>query len=79
MIELKSKYMEAIIQAATGTTWRWWITSKSSGDTLGSIRWYGPWRQYCFFPTEGTLFNSGCMESLVEFLKEANVEQRSKP
>lgn len=31
------------------------VTNNRSGDKLGSIMWWGPWRQYVFFPQSGTL------------------------
>lgn len=39
---------------------------------LGTIRWYGPWRQFCFYPEPATIFNVGCMndiESVIADLK----------
>ncbi len=41
------------------------IPSASSGDQLGEIRWFGRWRQYCFYPATETIFNAGCMETIV--------------
>jgi hypothetical protein len=46
----------------------WGIESRRSGDLLGIIQWYGPWRQYVFFPSEETLFNSGCLMDIREFI-----------
>lgn len=40
------------------------VDNKRSGNTLGTIRWYGPWRQYCFFPQGGTIFNTDCMDRI---------------
>jgi hypothetical protein len=25
------------------------VKNKSSGFVLGYVKWYGPWRRYCFF------------------------------
>jgi hypothetical protein len=54
----------------------WWIVSKSSGSVLGKIKWYGAWRQYCFYPENYTIFNTGCMESINEFIKEQMAARR---
>jgi hypothetical protein len=27
----------------------WECRNKSSGTVLGEVRWYGAWRQYCYF------------------------------
>ena len=37
----------------------------SNGDVetlLGVIKWFGAWRQYCFFPEENTLYNNECLK-----------------
>lgn len=47
---------------------RWRIRSRRSGDLLGTIAWYGAWRQYCFWPEPKTVFNVGCMTDINEFI-----------
>jgi hypothetical protein len=37
------------------------VFNKRSNSKLGSIRWYGAWRQYCFHPESQTIFNRGCL------------------
>jgi hypothetical protein len=44
------------------------ITSRSSGRLLGEIRWYGRWRQYCFFPESKMIFNRGCMQDIIDYI-----------
>jgi hypothetical protein len=44
------------------------IYSVASGDKLGQIRWFGRWRQYCFYPENLTIWNTGCMESVVGYI-----------
>lgn len=46
------------------------IFSKSLGDRLGEIKWYAPWRQYCFFPDEGTVWSKGCLNEVNVFIKQ---------
>lgn len=41
------------------------LISKSSGFNLGEIRWYAPWRQYCFFPNGISVFNKGCLKEII--------------
>ena len=77
MPELRSQYMKAMeLPKGTGVTKRWEIKSNSNGGLFGWIRWYGPWRQYCFFPCEGTLYNVGCMAPLIAFLSDAQKEYK---
>ena len=35
---------------------------------LGDVRWYGSWRQYCFYPEANTVFNVGCMKDINDFI-----------
>jgi hypothetical protein len=35
---------------------------------LGEVRWYPPWRQYCFLPTGNAVFNVGCMDDIKHFI-----------
>ena len=52
----------------------------SSGDVetlLGVIKWFGAWRQYCFFPKENTLYNNECLKDIKEFLEKLNKEKKN--
>lgn len=66
---VNSKYMEFDKVGDTGKTEIFNILSKSSGYILGQIKWYGKWRQYCFFPSAQCLFNVGCMDDITKFIK----------
>ena len=45
---------------------------------LGEIKWYGPWRQYCFEPRQNTIFNKTCLQDIVDVLQTLNEEQLAK-
>ena len=47
----------------------WECRSNNSNECLAVIKWYSPWRQYCFFPTPETVFNIGCLEDINHFIK----------
>jgi hypothetical protein len=53
----------------------WRVLSKRHGDVLGYVKWYAPWRQYCFWP-EGITLSSGCMRDIEDFLVQVNDEHR---
>lgn len=55
----------------------WNVRSASSGAHLGTIRWYGAWRQYCFYPTEPTIFNTDCLVEIADRLATCNRWQRN--
>ena len=45
------------------------VKSKLHGDKLGSIRWFGKWRQYAFFPEKVTIFNIECLSDIITYIK----------
>lgn len=66
-----SEYMEFFKAGytETGKTEVYDVLSKSSGAVLGHIKWYGAWRQYCFFPSPNCVFNMGCLNQINEHIK----------
>lgn len=54
-----------------------WMVLNDSNYFLGSIRWYSPWRQYCFEPGEDVdaIFNNQCLLDIAVFLQ-AETEKR---
>lgn len=69
MLEL-GKYM-TVEWLGEGKTVYLDVRNKNSGESLGKIRWYGPWRQYCFYPTNA-LFNQSCLDLLARYLRHLN-------
>jgi len=68
----ESEYLEFqdVIDGRERKTERIHVVSKSHGVILGDISWYGPWRQYVFFPDDDTLFNRACLRDIADFLDE---------
>ena len=71
-----SEYLEFKEIEVRTKTRQWSIISQSSGDILGAIKWYGAWRQFTFFPMPGTIWNSGCLTEIHEFLQSAQKDWR---
>jgi len=67
-----SKYLEFTVIEHKPKTVRVAVESKKTGHRLGIIMWYGPWRQYAFFPNIDTTFNSECLNDISEYIKELN-------
>lgn len=44
------------------------VSSNHSGDILGEIKWYAPWRRYVFHPKEETLYSHDCLEEIAQFI-----------
>ena len=48
----------------------WSCRNNRTGGELGRVEWYGPWRQYCFFPEPTTVFNVTCLKDIIDFLRQ---------
>lgn len=53
------------------------VYSKRHGDLLGFLRWYGAWRQYCFFPERTTIWNPECLNTINAKIAELMAERRA--
>ncbi len=58
----------------------WDVLTTSGDDLLGTIRWYGPWRQYCFMPDPNaeTVFSAGCLQDVEAHIKKLMNERKVK-
>jgi len=57
------------------------VKNKSAGDILGYVKWYGPWRKYCFFiDTPGALlvFCAHCLADIQDFINTLMEERRGE-
>jgi hypothetical protein len=77
MNEKIGKYMTAIgpEQVPGKITLRWRIVDRHDGP-LGVVAWYTNWRQYCFEPSEWTVFSAGCFLDLADFIRRVNKEHK---
>lgn len=55
----------------------WECRNNRSDDILGHVRWYAPWRQYCFYPNTETVFNKGCMNDICRFIDRLMRERKN--
>jgi hypothetical protein len=61
-----------------GKTKLLYVQSKRKIEILAVIKWYGPWRQYCFYPMPETIWNKGCMEDVQTVIKALMDERKVK-
>ena len=52
------------------------VSSRYSGALLGYVKWFVQWRQYCFFPLNGAIFDKSCMREIAEFSERATETHR---
>jgi len=67
MLENDYKYITMIKTEDKPKTSVFTICSKHQ-DYLGEVRWFGRWRQYCFFPEDDCVFSKGCMNDINNFI-----------
>ncbi len=78
-MKTKYKYIHFEEVDSTGKkTSVWQCANNKSFSYLGIVKWYGPWRQYCFFPFENTIFNKGCLEDINDFITQLMDERNVK-
>lgn len=55
-----------------------WSVRGSGGDWLGQVRWYGPWRKYCFDTEDNCTLDAACLTEIADFCRVKTEEHRSK-
>lgn len=40
------------------------------GNQLGTVKWYGPWRKYAFYPDVNTLYEWECLRDIAVFVED---------
>jgi len=63
----------------TPKTEKWAVINKSTEEPLAQIEWYYAWRQYVIYPEPNTLYNDGCLEAIIVFMKRLNIEKKLYP
>lgn len=66
--EIQGKYFSSVHYESKPKTGIWLLYSNSQGEGLGFIKWYAPWRQYCFFPMKETIWSKGCLIEINDYI-----------
>ncbi len=69
ILDYKYFTVESLPKEPHRKTLDWDILNKRHGTPIGKIAWYGPWRQYCFYPEGGTVFNVGCLDDVKKAIR----------
>lgn len=56
----------------------WCVRATRDYALLGTIKWFGRWRQYAFFPEPGTIFNPDCLAEIATQTTLLTVRHREK-
>lgn len=75
IMKMKYQYIYFDLVEELPKTKRWWCRNNKTKSILGVVKWYSGWRQYCFFPEYGCVFNESCLDDISHFLNEAMLER----
>lgn len=53
-----------------------WSCRNKKCDVLGQVRWYAPWRQYCFFTEPNIIYAKSCLIDIAYFIIHLNMEHK---
>jgi hypothetical protein len=51
-----------------GKTSVWHCHNNQSVELLGEIKWYAPWRQYCYFTIGQAVYSVSCHQDINDFI-----------
>lgn len=71
MAENLHPYIHFIVIDNKPKTAVWSVRNNKTEVELGQVKWYAPWRQYCFIPArpQKTIFNATCLRIISEFIE----------
>lgn len=73
----ESKYLNFIPSSSHNpATWIIDVFTSDEDVLLGQIKYYAQWRQYGFYPEQGTVFEKTCLKDITDFLVLLNELQR---
>ncbi len=79
-VAYKDEWLTIVEDAPKPKTKVFTVGSNCSNSVLGEIKWYPPWRHYCFFPDEyyETIYSDRCLMALSKFITKINNEHKNK-
>lgn len=67
-----NKYITIVEVEKKPKTSVWDVINTRTKEICGQIRWYGGFRKYVFFPTDGFLFDASCLTLITLHLENVN-------
>ena len=62
--------------SASGKTRIWEVLPEHSVIPLGTVKWFGRWRKYSFFPELNTVYEQDCLRDIAEFCETITRQHR---
>jgi hypothetical protein len=78
MVKTTYKYLRfEELEAKTKT--KQFTVENTSGYILGYVKWYAPWRKYCFFVSlDELIFDAGCLADIQDFINKLMSEWKKE-
>jgi len=74
---MNSKYLCFEELGSNPKTKRFAVLNKTSEFVLGYVKWYAPWRRYCFFVNQADLvFDADCLADIKDFITKLMLERK---
>ena len=70
------KYIHFVKTKDKAKTSVWECCQDSNYSVLGEVKWYSPWRQYCYWSYVVAVYNVGCLTDIIDFVNQLNKEKR---
>jgi hypothetical protein len=67
---------EMLPRPADRKTDTWRVLPALGENDLGTVKFHGAWRKYCFFPVHETLYDPGCLRAIADFCEQATITWR---
>jgi hypothetical protein len=74
----ETPYLRFALARNTGKTKVIWVVNIHHDEIIGIIKWFGRWRQYCFFPENQTIWNIDCLNDVNAVIKSLMDERKTK-
>lgn len=74
----KTKYLEFVVRKKKPKTYVIGVVNLNHNEEIGYIEWYSRWRQYCFFPYAGTIWNTSCLQDIQNVMDSLKIKHTSK-
>ncbi len=74
----ETQYLAFVETPSKGKTKVLAIVNKHHQEIIGEIKLFGRWRQYCFFPSNETTWNTGCLADIRDAIQELNEQRKNK-
>lgn len=53
----------------------WEVRALGGNDLLGVVKWYAPWRKYCFW-SYASIFEQDCLRDIASFIESETTKHR---